>query len=169
MLETLASVDWVNILLWILSIASIEIGVAGAVVPALPGIPMVFVGALIAAWIGDFEHITWVTLVVLGILTVVGLAVDWFAQTLGAQRAGASKNGNVGSMIGTILGLFMGLFGILFMPLIGAFVGEYIGQRNLRIATNVGWATWVGMLVGTALKLAISFIMIGIMCFALWF
>lgn len=169
MLETLASVDWVNILLWVLSIASIVIGVAGAVVPALPGIPMVFVGALIAAWIGDFEHITWVTLVVLGILTVVGLAVDWFAQTLGAQRAGATKYGIVGSMIGTILGLFMGLFGILFMPLIGAFVGEYIGQRNLRIATNVGWATWVGMLVGTALKLAISFIMIGIMCFALWF
>ena len=130
---------------------------------------MIFVGALIAAWIGDFAHITWVTLVVLGVLTIIGLAVDWVAQTMGAQRAGATKYGIVGSMVGTVLGLFMGIFGILFMPLIGAFVGEYIGQRDLRVATNVGWATWVGMLVGTALKLALSFIMIGIMCFALWF
>ena len=169
MLETLASIDWLNIVLWIVAVASIVIGVAGAVVPALPGIPMIFVGALIAAWIGDFAHITWVTLVVLGVLTIIGLAIDWVAQTMGAQRAGATKYGIVGSMVGTVLGLFMGIFGILFMPLIGAFVGEYIGQRDLRVATNVGWATWVGMLVGTALKLALSFIMIGIMCFALWF
>ena len=145
MLETLASIDWLNIVLWIVAVASIVIGVAGAVVPALPGIPMIFVGALIAAWIGDFAHITWVTLVVLGVLTIIGLAVDWVAQTMGAQRAGATKYGIVGSMVGTVLGLFMGIFGILFMPLIGAFVGEYIGQRDLRVATNVGWATWVGM------------------------
>ena len=103
-------------------------------------------------------------------VTQTGQEVTWtVAQTMGAQRAGATKYGIVGSMVGTVLGLFMGIFGILFMPLIGAFVGEYIGQRDLRVATNVGWATWVGMLVGTALKLALSFIMIGIMCFALWF
>ena len=51
----------------------------------------------------------------------------------------------------------------------GAFVGEYIAKRDLRIAGNVGWATWVGMMVGTVVKLALSFIMIGILCFALWF
>lgn len=169
MIDTLLAVDWTGIFLWICVVALIACGVAGTVVPALPGIPMIFLGALLAAWIGDFEHITWVPLLVLGVLTIIGLVVDWVAQTMGAQRAGASKWGILGSLIGTIAGLFMGIFGILFMPLVGAFIGEYIAQRDLRIASNVGWATWVGMMVGTVVKLALSFVMIGIMCFALWF
>ena len=169
MIDTLLAVDWTGIILWICVVALILCGVAGTVVPALPGIPMIFLGALLAAWIGDFQHITWVPLVVLGVLTVIGLAVDWVAQTMGAQRAGASKWGILGSLIGTIAGLFMGIVGILFMPLVGAFIGEYIAQRDLRVAGNVGWATWVGMMVGTVVKLGLSFVMIGIMCFALWF
>lgn len=169
MIDALLSVDWTGIFLWVCVVALIGCGVAGTVVPALPGIPMIFLGALLAAWIGDFEKITWVPLVVLGVLTVIGLVVDWVAQTMGAQRAGASKWGILGSLIGTVAGLFMGIVGILFMPLVGAFIGEYITQRDLRIAGNVGWATWVGMMVGTVVKLALSFIMIGIMCFALWF
>ena len=131
MLETLAAVDWTGIILWICVTALIVCGVAGTVVPALPGIPMIFLGALLAGWIGDFEHITWVPLVFLGILTVVGLAVDWVAQTMGAQRAGASKWGILGSLVGTVLGLFMGIFGILFMPLVGAFVGEYLSLIHI--------------------------------------
>ncbi len=169
MIDTLLSVDWTGIVLWICVVALILCGVAGTVVPALPGIPMIFLGALLAAWIGDFQHITWVPLVVLGVLTVIGLAVDWVAQTMGAQRAGASKWGIMGSLVGTVAGLFMGIVGILFMPLVGAFIGEYIAQRDLRVAGNVGWATWVGMMVGTVVKLGLSFVMIGIMCFALWF
>ena len=169
MIDTLMSVDWMGIFLWICVAALIVVGVAGTVVPALPVIPMIFLGALLAAWIGDFEQVTWVPLVFLGILTIVGLAVDWVAQTMGAQRAGASKWGILGSLIGTVAGLFMGIFGILFMPLVGAFIGEYIAQRDLRIAGNVGWATWVGMMVGTVVKLALSFIMIGVLIFALWF
>ena len=169
MIDTLMSVDWMGSFLWICVAALIVVGVAGTVVPALPGIPMIFLGALLAAWIGDFEQVTWVPLVFLGILTIVGLAVDWVAQTMGAQRAGASKWGILGSLIGTVAGLFMGIFGILFLPLVGAFIGEYIAQRDLRIAGNVGWATWVGMMVGTVVKLALSFIMIGVLIFALWF
>ena len=138
MIDTLLAVDWTGIILWICVVVLILCGVAGTVVPALPGIPMIFLGALLAAWIGDFQHITWVPLVVLGVLTVIGLAVDWVAQTMGAQRAGASKWGILGSLIGTIAGLFMGIVGILFMPLVGAFIGEYIAQRDLRVAGNLG-------------------------------
>lgn len=168
MWETLSNVAWLDIGLWTVAVCFIVVGVAGTIVPALPGIPMIFIGAWIIAFVDDYQEITWVTLVILGILTVIGFAVDWVAQTMGAQKAGASKYGLAGSLVGTILGLFMGIFGILFMPLIGAFIGEYIAQRDLRIATNVGWATWIGMLAGTAIKLALSFTMIGIMVFAFW-
>ena len=80
MIDTLLAVDWTGIILWICVVALILCGVAGTVVPALPGIPMIFLGALLAAWIGDFQHITWVPLVVLGVLTVIGLAVDWWRR-----------------------------------------------------------------------------------------
>lgn len=163
---TLASVAWLDIVLWITAAAFMIIGLAGTVLPALPGIPMIFVGAWMIAFIDDYERIGWFVLVVLGVLTVIGFAVDWVAQTMGAQKAGASKYGLAGSLVGTVLGLFMGIFGILFMPLIGAFIGEYIAQRDLRVASQVGWATWLGMLAGTALKLALSFTMIGIVLFA---
>ncbi len=168
MFATLAAVDWTGFLLWTLVLVFIVVGIAGTIFPALPGHPMIFAGAWLAAWIGDYQHVSWVTLLVLGILTVIGFAVDWVAQTMGAQKAGASKYGLTGAMIGTIMGIFMGLFGIFFMPLIGAFVGEYIYQRDLKIAGRVGWATWLGMLAGSALKVAIAFVMVGILCFALW-
>ena len=128
---------------------------------------MIFAGGWLAGWIGHYDSIGWVTLTVLGILTAVGFAVDWVSQTMGAKKAGATKYGTAGALIGTIAGLFMGIFGILFMPLIGAFIGEFIAQKNLKIATNVGWATWVGMMVGAALKVAIAFMMTGIIVFML--
>ena len=53
------------------------------------------------------------------------------------------------------------------MPLLGAAIGEYIAQRDLRRAGKVGIATWLGLLVGTALKVAIVFTMVGVFVVAL--
>ena len=166
-MEFLTSVNWLDLLLWCLVVVLIGVGIAGTIIPALPGHPMIFAGGGLAAWIGHYESIGWVTLTVLGILTAVGFAVDWVSQAIGAKKAGATKYGTAGALIGTIAGLFMGIFGILFMPLVGAFIGEFIAQKDLKIATNVGWATWVGMMVGAALKVAIAFMMTGIIVFML--
>jgi len=73
----------------------------------------------------------------------------------------------VGAVAGTLAGIFSGLWGLLFMPLVGAAVGEYIAQRDLRRAGRVGIATWIGLLLGTAAKVAIAFAMVGIFVFAL--
>jgi len=73
----------------------------------------------------------------------------------------------LGAMIGAVAGIFMGFVGLLFMPLVGAAVGEYIAQRDLRRAGTVGVATWLGLLVGTAVKVAIVFAMIGAFVVAL--
>ena len=168
-MEAFTSLDWFAVGCWLSAFVLIALGFAGTVVPAIPGLPMIAGGAWLIGWADDYEKVGWKTILFLAVLAAIGVAIDTVAQTAGAQKAGATRAGIIGSLVGTVIGMFMGLFGILFMPLIGAFVGEYIGQRDLRVATNVGWATWVGMLVGTALKLALSFMMIGIMCFALWF
>ncbi len=156
-----------TIVLWIVAVALIVIGVVGTVVPAVPGVILVFAGMALGAWIDDFARIPVWLVVVLGVLTAIAWAVDYAAGVLGAKRAGASGRAILGAAIGTLAGIFTGLWGLVFMPLVGAAIGEYSAQRDLRRAGKVGIATWVGLLLGTAAKVAIVFAMIGIFVTAL--
>ncbi len=151
-----------DVLLWILAVALIVIGVVGVVVPALPGIGLVYGGIVLGAWIGHFEKIGSGTLIALGVLAGIAFVIDYLATTLAAQKAGASKLGLIGAAIGTVAGIFMGLVGIFFMPLVGAAIGEYLDRRDALRAGKVGVATWVGLLAGIVAKLAICFAMIGV-------
>ena len=149
--------------LHILAFLLIACGIAGTIIPALPGIPMIFIGGWIIAYVDDYAHMGTGTLIFLGVLTALSILIDWVSQTMGAQKAGATKLGLTGALIGTIVGIPFGLVGIFLFPVIGAFAGEMIGHRDMRKATKVSWATWVGMIAGIAAKVAIAFIMIGTM------
>ena len=153
--------------LWIVAVLLIVVGVAGTVLPALPGVPLIFGGVLLAAWIGDFQRISVFTVVVMAILAVLGIVIDYVAAAVSAKRAGASKEGIIGAAIGTLAGVFTGLWGLLFMPLVGAAVGEFIAHKDMFRAGKVGAATWFGLLVATAVKLAIAFTMVGVFIAAL--
>ncbi len=80
--------------LWIVAVLLIIVGVAGTVLPALPGVPLIFGGVLLAAWIGDFQRISVFTVVVLAVLAVIGIVIDYVAAAISAKRAGASKARN---------------------------------------------------------------------------
>jgi uncharacterized protein YqgC (DUF456 family) len=142
-------------------------GIAGTILPALPGVPLVFAGMLLAAWANGFHDVSVWTIVLLGVLTLVSLAVDFFASLLGARRAGATKKAMWGAAIGTFAGLFAGIPGLLLGPFIGAVVGELLGGREWREASRVGFGTWLGIIVGTALKFALAFGMLGMFVLAL--
>jgi uncharacterized protein YqgC (DUF456 family) len=158
-----------TILLWSLAIALIAVGVAGTILPALPGTTLVFAGIVLAAWIDGFARIPVWLLVIFGALTVVAWVVDYLAAAMGAKKAGASTLALVGAALGTVAGVFTGFVGLLFMPLAGAAIGEFIAQRNLARAGKVGIATWLGLLLGAAVKLAITFAMVGAFIVALVF
>lgn len=151
-----------DILLWILAALLVAIGIAGSVLPALPGAPLVFGGLLVAAWIDDFQKVGWLALVVLGLITAATLVVDWLATVMGAQRVGASRAAVIGAAVGTVLGLFLGLVGVIVGPFAGAVIGELASRRSLLRAGHVGLATLLGFLVGTVVKLALVFTMLGI-------
>lgn len=153
--------------LWIAAIALIVVGVAGTVLPVLPGAILVFVGIALAAWIDGFARIPKWLLLLLAALTALAMAVDYVAAAVGAKRAGASRQAIVGAAIGTVAGIVSGLWGLLFMPLVGATLGEYLAQRDLRRAGKAGIGTWIGLLLGTAAKVAIVLTMVGIFAFAL--
>jgi uncharacterized protein YqgC (DUF456 family) len=149
-------------LFWILAILLVLLGLAGTVLPALPGAPLVFLGLLVAAWIDHFKKVGWFTLIVLFLLVLLTFAIEVGAAGLGARKVGASKLAVVGAAIGTVAGLFLGIPGLIFGPFVGAVVGEYLSRRNLRQAGRVGIGTWIGMILGTAGKLAVIFAMVGL-------
>ncbi|MGO1071741.1 DUF456 domain-containing protein [Lysobacter sp. CA199] len=153
---------------YILAGVLVVVGIVGTVLPALPGLPLVFAGMVLASWVSDFQKVGWLMLVVLGLLTVLSMGVDFAATAMGAKRVGASKLAIIGSIIGTFAGLAFGLIGVFIGPFLGALIGELIHTRQLDQATKVGVGTWVGIVVGTVLKLGLAFAMLGLFALA-WF
>jgi uncharacterized protein YqgC (DUF456 family) len=158
-----------EILLWIGVVALFAVGVLGTIVPALPGTVLIFAGVVLGAWIDDFALVGGTLVAVAGVLTLIAWIVDYLSAVLGAKRVGASRQAVIGALVGTVAGIFTGLVGVLFLPLVGAAIGEFIAERNLPRAGNVGVATWIGLMVGTVVKLAIGFMIIGLFVFALVF
>jgi uncharacterized protein len=149
-------------LLWALAGILVLVGLAGTILPALPGVPFVFGGLLIVAWLGEFQRIGWPTLTVLAVLTAFAVLVDLLATLMGAKRVGASKLALLGAAIGSIIGIFFGLIGIFIFPFIGAVIGELIARKEMGQAAKVGVATWLGLLFGALAKLALALTMIGV-------
>ncbi len=148
-------------------------GLVGTVLPALPGLPLMFIGMLLAAWAGDFQRIGAPTLVALAVLTLISVVVDFWATAHGAKRVGASRLAMLGAAIGTLFGIFLGLPGLLLGPFVGALAGELLHWRSLRAhavghAAKIGAGTWLGILLGTVLKLALAFAMLGLFALAWW-
>lgn len=179
MIETF---DLANAAWWTLSIGLMLVGVAGTVLPMLPGTALVLAGVVLGAWIDDFARVSGWTVGVIALLAGLAWLTDYVAALLGAKKAGASPLAVAGAAIGTVLGIFTGLVGLLFMPLAGAMAGEYWSRHRERggfgspadqqaagrQAARVGIATWLGLLLGTVVKLVLTFLMIGIFVVAWW-
>jgi uncharacterized protein YqgC (DUF456 family) len=128
---------------------------------------------LLAAWVDGFANVPAWVLVLLGLLTLLSLAIDFWATALGARRVGASRKAVLGAMLGTLAGLFLGPFGLLLGPFAGALGGELLHRRSLRSgdignAAKIGFGTWLGILFGVVLKLGLAFTMLGLFALAWW-
>ena len=154
--------DVTTVLLWVLSALLVFIGLAGAILPAIPGVPLVFGGLWLAAWIDGYAKVGGLTLGILGVLAALTLAVDFVASLLGARRVGASPKAISGAALGAFVGVFFGLPGIVLGPFVGAVLGEVAARGSFEQATRVGLATWMGLLFGTLAKLALSLTMVGV-------
>ena len=160
-------------LYYLIAAAMILIGLIGTVLPALPGLPLVFGGMLMAAWTGDFQQVGIPMLVVLGILTLLSLGIDLWATALGAKRVGASRKAVIGAVLGTVGGLAFGPLGLVLGPFAGALAGELLHRRSLGAqhlgdAARIGFGTWMGILFGIVLKLGLAFAMLGLFALAWW-
>jgi len=158
-----------DIALYVLAALLVIGGVAGAVLPVLPGIPMIFGGIWLAAAVDEYRHLGWAWLVAIGIVGAVGVALDFVSASLGAKKIGASPRALWGAGAGTVVGMFFGIPGLLLGPFAGAVVGELCSGKSILRSAHVGVSTWFGMLVGIVAKGVISFLMIGMAAVALMF
>jgi uncharacterized protein len=151
-----------TLLIWTLAVVLVAAGIAGMILPVLPGPPLLFLGLLAAAWAENFAYVGMVTLVALGIMTALAVVADFVAGAFGARRYGASSRAALGAAIGAVVGIFFGLPGILLGPFVGAVVGELTERSDLAAASRAGWGATIGLVLGTAAKLALGFAMIGL-------
>jgi uncharacterized protein YqgC (DUF456 family) len=151
-----------TILFWIVGIALVLVGLAGVVLPALPGTILIFGGLLLLAWIDDFSRVGVGALVLIGLIGVASYGVDFAAAALGTRRLGASPRAMLGAAIGTVAGLFFGLPGIVLGPFVGAVIGELTVRRDFVSAGRAGVAAWIGFVIGMAVKVGLAFLMVAI-------
>nr|AHZ45575.1 hypothetical protein [uncultured bacterium] len=157
-----------TIVLWVLAAVLVAVGLAGILLPALPGTVLIFAGLLLAAWADGFTRVGGWTLGVIGLLAAASYTVDFVAGALGVKRMGASPRAMVGAALGTLLGLVFGLPGLVIGPFMGAVLGEFSTHRDLRRAGRAGLAAWLGFLVGAIVKVGLAFTMLAIFLAALF-
>lgn len=158
----------IEILLYVLAVLLMLVGLAGSIVPAIPGVPLLYAGMFLAAWVNDFDRVGWPSLLLLGVLTILAVVLDFVASLLGAKRVGASGWALFGAAAGTVVGLFFGIPGLLLGPFVGALLGELIAGSNLKRSAAVGVGAWLGFLFGTLVRIALCFTMLGVFVLA-WF
>jgi uncharacterized protein YqgC (DUF456 family) len=133
------------------------LGIAGSVLPVLPGPVLSFLGLLLLALVKDFSPpLTPTLMIVMAILTAVVTIGDYLVPLWGAKRYGATKWGIWGSVIGMAIGIFFSPFGMLLGAFIGAVAIEWVVQQERGKALKAGWGVFIGSLAGTALKLGVS-------------
>jgi uncharacterized protein len=160
---------WLDILLYVLAAVLVLAGLAGTILPMLPGIPILYAGLWLAAGVDGYRHVGLWWLLAIAVVGALGLLLDFVAGMFGARRVGAQPAAVWGAMIGTFVGLFFGLPGLLLGPFVGALAGELMSGSSVLRSTHVGAGTWIGLLLGTLAKIALSFVMVAMFAFAmLW-
>ncbi|MFW5431919.1 MAG: DUF456 domain-containing protein [Methylophilaceae bacterium] len=154
--------DWY----WLIAGLLVIVGFVGLLLPILPGIVFIFAGLLLAAWVDHFELVSKSTMVIIGVISLLAWAVDFFASYFTVKQAKASRLALIGTIIGALLGILGGVVGLIIGPIIGAAVGEFISRRNSGDAARVGIAAGLGFVLALVAKLVLAIIVLSIFAYA---
>jgi uncharacterized protein YqgC (DUF456 family) len=165
MMETLLqwwqAVDWTAIGVWTMTVSLMLVGVAGAILPFLPGPLILFLAALLHTWLLPQSGMSTWGIVLLAVLLIVSYVADMASGAMGAKWFGASRWGILGVILGGLVGLFFGFLGLIIGPIIGGLVFEVVvARRNWREGVKSTWGSVVGTGVGLVMRLMLSFGMV---------
>ena len=154
-----------DIIVKIIFAGAMLVGVAGSILPVLPGAPLAF-GSLLLAKILDFSGLSWWVIIVFGILTIIGIILDYTVPIATTKRMGGSKYGIWGMILGFIVGIIFSPFGfisIIIAPFLGALIGELIYDRqNHKRAVKAATGSVIGYFLTSGYGMILSLVMLGI-------
>lgn len=139
------------------------VGVAGSILPVLPGASLAF-GALLLAKILNFSEISWWVVGIFGFFTILGIVLDYVVPIATTKKMGGSKYGVYGLIIGLIIGIIFSPFGfvsIIIAPFLGALIGELIYDRqNHKRAIKAAAGSLVGYFLTSGYGIVLSLSML---------
>ena len=155
------------------SVLIFMIGLAGSLLPVVPGSLIVWLGVIVhRLWMGAEASVSWKIVIIAGVLTLLGQLADFVMGVWGARKFGASWKGAVGAFSGAFVGFFIPppLFWLIVGPILGAVIGELAAGRSFRDGGKAGIGTVIGGVLAFALKFGISVCVIALFFFDLfWF
>ena len=146
--------------LWLgLGVILMVVGLAGCVLPFLPGPPLCYIALLIQQLQSDPPYAT-DFLILWAVITVIITGLDFVIPIYGTKKFGGTKYGMWGCALGLFAGIWLGPLGIIIGPFVGALVGELLASSNSDQALKAAWGSFLGFLLGTLLKLIACFVMV---------
>ena len=140
-----------DIILIITGILCLIAGLAGCILPAIPGPPVSYAGLLLLHFT-DKAQFSATQLLLWLLIVVIVQVLEYLVPMLGSKYSGGTRWGTRGCLIGTVIGLFFMPWGIILGPFLGAFIGELFGGRETRQALKSGLGSLLGFLFGTVVK-----------------
>lgn len=158
-----------EILILIVSLLFVLVGIAGSVLPALPGPPLSWIGLLILYTMPNIKFDYW-TLGITFVFTLIIVILDYVIPAQGTKRFGGSKYGIWGTNIGLIVGILAPIpFGFIIGPFVGAFIGELIyDQNDSKRALKAATGSFIGFLASTFIKFVFCMVLLGIYIHTVW-
>ena len=139
------------------------VGLLGTFLPVVPGSILIFLAALVYAWLEKFQTVGWPTLVVLGVLTFVGTTADIWASSVGAKAGGASAWSVVAGLVGGGVGLLLfSLPGSVLGAILAVLVLETYRAGDWRKALKAGGGWAVGWILSVGIRLGIGLLMVAL-------
>jgi uncharacterized protein YqgC (DUF456 family) len=158
-----------DIFLIVLGAILMLVGIAGSILPVLPGVPVSWLG-LVCLYLAPSVPFNWTFISVTGVVAIGLYVLDYLIPAMGTKRFGGSKAGAWGTTIGLVVGILAPIpFGILIGPFIGALVGELVvnkTERNLAFKAALG--SFLGFLAGTFIKFLATVVYLGLFIYKLW-
>jgi len=150
----------IDILLLILGIALILIGLAGCILPVIPGPPVSFIGLLMLKFtdfvepgrVDSFNNLLWISATAAILVTIL----DYIVPVWGTKKFGGTRAGTIGAAIGLIIGLFFAPLGLILGPFLGAVIGELVAGMDEKSSLRAGFGSLIGFLTGVVMKLIVS-------------
>ena len=150
-----------EVIVFAISLLIMFVGLAGIIVPIIPSIPLIWLGAFLYALFTHFEKITWMVLLIFALLTIFSIVLENLGNVYGAKKFGATRWGIIGSVVGTGIGFYLGgPIGLILGPIVGTVLFELIGGKGYKGALKSGLGNFVGFLGGSAMKFIIGLAMI---------